>query len=144
MAVNSSAVSSSEQGRIKALDERKGCCWLSPYEESGQLLDSQSKMFTAEGRHILNVIIHHWALIALLGHEIRVFFVIAVAWSQSDRYLLTTIKTLFKQQKLIHSTGSVVYGEAGQHNSSVYSAKSYTVRYADVTEAECLRKPWLH
>lgn len=46
-----------------------------PSKESGQLLYSQSKVFIAWGRHtVLNVIICHWAVIALLGHEVTVQF----------------------------------------------------------------------
>lgn len=60
MAVNSSAVSSTEQGHIKVWTEGRLLLVIAaPSKESGQFLYSQSKVFIAGGRHILNVIIWH-------------------------------------------------------------------------------------
>lgn len=48
-------------------------------EESGQLLYQQSEVFIAGRRHILNVIIYHRAVIALLEHKVAVSFVNVLA-----------------------------------------------------------------
>lgn len=82
VAVNSSAVSSMEPGQIK--DWTEGGVFLvikASSEESGQLLYLQSEVFIASRRHILNVIIYHWAVIALLEHKVAVSFVNLLAWT---------------------------------------------------------------
>lgn len=59
-----------------------------PSKESGQPLYSQSKVFIAWGRHtVLNVIIHHWAVIALLGQEVTVCFVHVLGSSTNDWFI---------------------------------------------------------
>lgn len=60
VAVNSSATSTPERGHIKVFTGGVLLVIAAPAKESGQLLYSQSKVFIAGGRHILNVSVRNW------------------------------------------------------------------------------------